>query len=69
MGDPNYRTQTYQYHNATYGANFKYDDFIANFTATKFDAGSWVDLIAASGARYMVPVTSMWLPYTLKEKN
>ena len=54
-------TQTYQYHEATYGTNFNYDDFFSNFTASKFDAKSWVDLVAASGAQYIVPVTSMSL--------
>lgn len=61
MTQPDYRTHTYQYHLATYGQNFTYDDFISNFTATSFDAKTWVDLIAASGAQYMVPVTSMTL--------
>ena len=58
MYDPTYRTQTYQYHNETYGEDFNYDDFIANFTASQWDAQAWVDLIAAAGAQYMVPVTS-----------
>ncbi|OKP04981.1 Plasma alpha-L-fucosidase [Penicillium subrubescens] len=57
MNDPTFKTQTYQYHNATYGKNFTYDDFISNFTATNFNAESWVNLIAAAGAQYMVPVT------------
>lgn len=58
MKDPNYKTQTYQYHRDTYGENFNYDDFAQNFTAHAFDAKEWVDLIADAGARYMVPVTS-----------
>ena len=58
MNDPTYKTKTYQYHLATYGENFTYDDFISNFTATEFNAKTWVDLIAAAGAQYMVPVTS-----------
>lgn len=66
MNDPNFRTQTYQYHSATYGKNFTYDDFISNFTATNFNAESWVNLIAAAGAQYMVPVTSMLLSHTVK---
>ncbi|CBX99860.1 hypothetical protein LEMA_P074490.1 [Plenodomus lingam JN3] len=57
MQDPNYKTQTYQHHRDTYGENFAYDDFIANFTASAFDAREWVDLIADAGAQYMVPVT------------
>jgi alpha-L-fucosidase len=69
MNDPNFRTQTYQYHKATYGQNFTYDDFISNFTATNFNAESWVNLIAAAGAQYMVPVTSMLLSHTTKIKS
>jgi len=61
MNDPSYRTQTYQYHEETYGESFSYDDFISNFTAAKWDANAWVDLIAASGAQYMVPVTSKYI--------
>lgn len=57
MNDPTYKTKTYQYHNITYGTNFTYDDFISNFTAIKFNAKDWVDLIDAAGAQYMVPVT------------
>lgn len=34
-----------------------YDDFIANFTASKFNASSWVDLFDKAGARYFVLVT------------
>lgn len=58
MQDPTFRTQTYQYHEETYGQNFTYDDFMANFTASEWDPKAWVDLIAAAGAQYMVPVTS-----------
>ena len=56
--DPNYKTQTYQYHLKTYGANVSYDDFIANFTDKGYNPKEWVDLFAAAGAKYMVPVTS-----------
>lgn len=59
MHNPNDHTQTYQYHEATYGTSFNYDDFISNFTASKFDAKVWVDLVAAAGAQYIVPVTSV----------
>ncbi|EOA81137.1 glycoside hydrolase family 29 protein [Exserohilum turcica Et28A] len=57
MGEPDYKSKTYQYHRDTYGENFNYDDFIANFTGSKFDAAAWVNLIADAGAKYMVPVT------------
>lgn len=69
MQDPNYKTHTYQYHRDTYGENFAYDDFIANFTGSKFDAKGWVDLIADAGAQYMVPVTSKTLWYLVEEQR
>lgn len=68
MSDPTFRTKTYQYHEETYGQNFTYDDFIANFTASNFNAESWVNLIASAGAQYMVPVTSMLLYILPKSK-
>ncbi|KAJ6276640.1 glycoside hydrolase [Bipolaris maydis] len=57
MTQPNYKSQTYQYHRETYGENFNYDDFIPSFTGDKFNAKEWVDLIAEAGAKYLVPVT------------
>ena len=51
-------TQTYQYHEQTYGQNFNYDNFMSNFTVDNFDAKEWVDLIANAGANYFVPTTS-----------
>lgn len=54
---PSYKTHTYQYHQQTYGTNFNYDDFMSNFTASKFNASEWLDLFTAAGARYFVPVT------------
>ncbi len=46
------------YHTKTYGAvdKFGYKDFIPLFTAEKFDANAWADIIKASGATYVVPV-------------
>ncbi|KAG4256679.1 hypothetical protein FPRO03_03689 [Fusarium proliferatum] len=57
MNDPNYKTKTYQYHAETYGKNFKYDQFMSNFSDAAYDPKEWVDLFAEAGARYMVPVT------------
>lgn len=45
------------HHLETYGPDVVYDDFIANFTASAFSARDWVDLFAASGARYFVQVS------------
>ncbi|KAG5753532.1 hypothetical protein H9Q70_003809 [Fusarium xylarioides] len=57
MTQPDFPSETYQYHKDTYGENFNYDDFVANFTASKFDAGEWMNLVADAGAQYVVPVT------------
>ncbi|KAF5975812.1 alpha-L-fucosidase [Fusarium coicis] len=61
MHDPNYRTQTYQYHAETYGKDFNYDQFMSNFSDAGYDPKEWVDLFAEAGARYIVPVTSFAL--------
>lgn len=47
---------TYAYHLQTYGASFKYRDFIPMFTAAKWDPEAWADLFKAAGAGYVVPV-------------
>ncbi|KAF5553745.1 glycoside hydrolase subgroup catalytic core [Fusarium phyllophilum] len=57
MHDPNYKTKTYQYHAKTYGKNFKYDQFMSNFSVAGYNPKEWVDLFAEAGARYMVPMT------------
>lgn len=57
MMSPNGKTKTYQWHLDHYGPNVNYDDFLVNFTASKFDPKEWVDLFADAGARYFVPTT------------
>ncbi|KAM0323248.1 hypothetical protein ACHAQA_008839 [Verticillium albo-atrum] len=57
MTQPDFESQTYQYHRETYGEDFNYDEFMSNFTDEYFDAKDWVDLIADAGAQYFVPVT------------
>ncbi|TCO46609.1 alpha-L-fucosidase [Actinocrispum wychmicini] len=52
MEDPN--NAVYGYHAQTYGKDFKYDDFIPQFTAAKFDPKAWVRLFQAAGAKYYV---------------
>jgi alpha-L-fucosidase len=58
MNDNTSATATYQYHLATYGKDFNYDNFTSNFTDVAFDPKEWVDLIADAGAKYFVPTTS-----------
>lgn len=45
------------FHNKTYGPNFKYQDFAPMFKAELFDPDQWADIIANSGARYVVPTS------------
>lgn len=42
------------YHAATYGKDFAYDQFIPQFTASKFDPREWVRLFEEAGAKYYV---------------
>jgi alpha-L-fucosidase len=54
---PNTPDQTYEYHLKHYGPHVVYDDFIQNFTASSYNPRDWVDLFAAAGAQYFVPVS------------
>ena len=51
-------SHVFHHHMKTYGAHkdFGYIDFIPMFRGEHFDPEAWGDLIAASGARYAVPV-------------
>lgn len=48
----------FEHHVKTYGPHkeFGYKDFIPMFTADRFDAKHWLDVISDAGAKYMVPV-------------
>lgn len=46
-----------EFHRANYGADFDYRDFAPQFRAELFDAARWADLLARSGARYVVPTS------------
>lgn len=48
---------TETHHQETYGETFNYDDFIPMFTAEKYNASEWLDVIASSGAKYFVFTT------------
>lgn len=48
---------TYQHELSLYGPDATYDQFIPQFTASKFDPRSWVELFERAGARYFVQVT------------
>lgn len=48
----------FEHHVAKWGpqSRFGYKDFIPLFRAERFDADEWIDLFAAAGAKYVVPV-------------
>lgn len=76
MMSPKDKTKTYQWHLDHYGPDVNYDDFIANFTASKFEPKAWVDLFAESGAKYFVPTTKhhdgfalFEMPSTVSNRN
>ncbi|KAJ7232970.1 glycoside hydrolase family 29 protein [Mycena haematopus] len=54
---PNASNPTWEHHLETYGKHVLYDDFIPDFTASKFNASAWVDLLDRAGAKYFVLVT------------
>ena len=48
---------TWQHHLETYGPNFNYDDFIPQWTASKWDPDAWIRLFEQAGAKYFVLTT------------
>jgi len=42
------------FHNKTYGENFKYQDFVKDFTCEMFNPDDWAKLFREAGARYVV---------------
>jgi len=49
--------ETWKFHVENYGADFKYQDFVAGFKAELFDPAQWAELFAKAGARYIVPTS------------
>jgi alpha-L-fucosidase len=47
----------WDFHRATYGEAFPYQDFAPRFTCELFDAAQWADFFVRSGARYIVPTS------------
>ncbi|KAI0076394.1 glycoside hydrolase family 29 protein [Panus rudis PR-1116 ss-1] len=48
---------TLDHQRETYGTSIVYDDFIANFTGSKWSPDDWTDLFVDAGAKYFVLVT------------
>lgn len=52
LQDP--KGETWQFHVEKYGEDFKYQDFVNDFTAQLFDPDQWADIFARAGAKYVV---------------
>ncbi len=46
--------ETWKFHERTYGADTRYQDFAARWKAELFDPDQWADIFARSGAKYVV---------------
>jgi alpha-L-fucosidase len=53
------------FHNKTYGADFKYQDFVKDFKAEMFEPNEWAKLFKASGAKYVVLTSKHHEGFTL----
>lgn len=53
------------HHITTYGKNFKYQDFAAMFKAELFNPDQWADILAGSGAKYVVLTSKHHEGFTL----
>jgi alpha-L-fucosidase len=47
-------TGTWAFHKKNYGADYPYQNFAPQFRAELFDAQHWADVLASSGAKYVV---------------
>ena len=54
-----------EFHERTYGPNFKYQDFAPMFKAELFDPDQWAELFRKSGARYVVLTSKHHEGFTL----
>ncbi len=55
--DPNNKKaydKFHAFHERVYGPNVKYQDFVKSFKAEMFDPNQWADILARSGAKYIV---------------
>jgi alpha-L-fucosidase len=54
-----------EYHQRTYGKDFKYQDFVKDFKAEMFDPAAWAEVFEQSGARYVVLTSKHHEGFTL----
>jgi alpha-L-fucosidase len=53
------------FHESTYGAGFKYEDFAPQFKAELYNPAQWADLFVRAGVRYVVPTSKHHDGYAL----
>ena len=53
------------FHNRTYGKEFKYQDFVKGFTCEMFEPADWATILEQSGARYVVLTSKHHEGFTL----
>jgi alpha-L-fucosidase len=53
------------HHARVYGSNFQYPDFAKDFKAEYFDPAQWADVLAKSGAKYVVLTSKHHEGFTL----
>ena len=56
---------TWAFHKRTFGADFSYFNFAPMFRAELYDPDRWINLIVASGARYVAPTSKHHEGFTL----
>lgn len=67
LTDP--KAETYkafnEFHEKTYGADFRYQDFVNGFTCELFDPNQWANVFLQSGAKYVVLTSKHHEGFTL----
>ncbi len=54
-----------EFHNKTYGEDFKYQDFVKDFTCEMFEPADWAKVFKESGAKYVVLTSKHHEGFTL----
>jgi alpha-L-fucosidase len=65
LDDTNAHKYFVEFHNKTYGKDFKYQDFAGQFKAELFDPNQWADVFQRSGAKYVILTSKHHEGFTL----
>ena len=61
-------TEFVNFHQKTYGPNFKYQDFAPKFTCELFNPDQWAEVFKNSGAKYVVVTSKHHDGFTIVSK-